>query len=130
VKKTVFVAGEVIKNFFGGITWLIIASYFSLLIIFAALLLLNTVTPLDGPFTITVAAFLLAGFVYIIYVRVVSPFKEIVKAARAMSLGNLEYMEYRLHIYSIDELNQLAGSLKAMANSLKETLLNIRDASG
>lgn len=125
MKKSVLVDGEVIKNFFGGITWLLIASHFSLLIIFTALLQLNTITPLNGSFTIIVAALLLAGFLYIIYIRVVSPFKEINKAARAMSLGNLEY---RLRVYSSDELGQLAGSLNAMANSLKETLFQIRDA--
>ncbi|MCL6477391.1 MAG: cell wall metabolism sensor histidine kinase WalK [Peptococcaceae bacterium] len=125
MKKSRRMDGETIKHFFGGSTGYLIAGYLSLLTIFAALLRLNAITPFNGAFAMAMAALLLAGYFYVIYTRVASPLREINKAARAMSLGNLEY---RLPIYSNNELGRLAGNLNALASRLKDTLIQIRDA--
>lgn len=119
------VNSAMIRNIFWGITWYLIASYFLLLIVFAALLRLSAVIPLNETVALLFAGLILAVFFGSIYRRLVSPLKEINRAARVMSLGNLEC---GLRIFSGDELGQLAGSLNTLANRLKEALFQVSEA--
>lgn len=125
MKKPRVMDVEIIKKFFTGVTWYLIAHHLSLLFIFTVLFRLENTKPLSWVGSLVMMALVLAGLFGIMYKRVAEPLKEINKAAWAMSCGNLEY---RPRVNSSDELGQLAGSLKTIAYRLKESLFKIRDA--
>ncbi len=111
-------------NFLRGISWRPVVSYFFLMVIFFALLQLyaaKKLSVLGALFIILPLSVLLA---WLLYQRVIGPLNEIIAAARDMARGNLDR---ELHIYTQDEIGELARSINDMARQLRNTIDMITD---
>ena len=115
---------RIIKLIFQGITVNLTVGYLFLLIIFSVFIWVNKATPSSWLLTVIIPAILTAGVFYLIYKRIIRPIKEISEAAQALSHGKLDK---RLHIYSNDELGQLANSINSLATRLKDVSIQITD---
>lgn len=111
-------------KFLRGITWRPVASYFFLLLLFFVLLQLYAIQKLSIIGALAVILPLSMGLVWLLYSRVFEPVNEITETAREMALGNLDR---ELHIYSQDEIGQLARSINDMARQLRKTINQITE---
>lgn len=113
-----------IKGFLKGIGWRPVASYFFMLLIFFILLKLYTVEKLTFMGAVLVALSLSVVLAWVLFKRVIEPLNEINAVARDMARGNLDK---ELHIYSQDEIGNLARSINDMAIRLKNTITQITE---
>ncbi|OAT81786.1 two-component system histidine kinase PnpS [Desulfotomaculum copahuensis] len=107
-----------------GITWRPVASYFFMVIIFFALLQLVAAQKLNLTGALAVALLLSVVLAWLLYRRVVAPLSEINETAREMARGRLDR---ELHLYSRDEIGQLANSVNEMARQLRRTINQITE---
>lgn len=102
-----------------GISWRPVASYFFLLLVFSALLQLYAYKKLSFAAALMIILPLSTALAWLLYQRVIGPLKEIIDAARDIAQGDLDR---ELHIYSQDEIGELARSINNMARQLRRTI--------
>ncbi|WP_035106612.1 two-component system histidine kinase PnpS [Desulfovirgula thermocuniculi] len=106
-------------GFFKGISWRPVASYFFLVLIFSALLQLYAYKKLSFAAALLIVLPLSTLLAWLLYRRVIEPLREITAAAGSIARGDLSR---ELHIYSEDEIGELARSINEMAGQLRRTI--------
>jgi two-component system phosphate regulon sensor histidine kinase PhoR len=111
-------------NFFKGITWRPVASYFFMLLLFLAILHLYAVEKLGIWGAVAIALPCSVILAWILFKRVIKPLNDITATAREMAGGKLDY---ELRIYTRDEIGALARSINDMARRLRSTIADITE---
>lgn len=106
-------------RFLKGISWRPVASYFFLVLIFSALLQLYAYKKLSFAAALLIVLPLSTLLAWLLYRRVIGPLREITAAAGSIARGDLSR---ELHIYSEDEIGELARSINEMAGQLRRTI--------
>ncbi|WP_027364837.1 two-component system histidine kinase PnpS [Desulfotruncus alcoholivorax] len=111
-------------QFFRGIGWRPVASYFFMLLLFYTILKLYAVDKLDIFEAIVLAFPFAVGLAWVLYRRVIRPLNEIIGVSKEIARGNLER---HLEINTPDEIGDLARSINDMADRLRLTIEEITE---